>query len=107
MLRRNERNLDKIPVGAQMCIRDRSPSGQPPYLALIHRLDQPVAGLLVFARTPAAAKTLNQQLTSHQFGKYYRALVFGQPPKDEGTLENYLVKDSRSKDVYKRQFPVP
>ena len=72
------------------------PSGQPPYLALIHRLDQPVAGILVFARTPAAAKTLNQQLTSHQFGKYYRALVFGQPPKDEGTLENYLVKDSRS-----------
>ena len=72
------------------------PSGQPPYLALIHRLDQPVAGILVFARTPAAAKTLNQQLTSHQFGKYYRALVFGQPPKDEGSLENYLVKDSRS-----------
>ena len=74
----------------------QSPSGQPPYLALIHRLDQPVAGILVFARTPAAAKALNQQLTSHQFGKYYRALVFGRPPREEDTLEDYLVKDSRS-----------
>ena len=41
-----------------------------PYLAVIHRLDQPVEGLLVFAKTPAAAKNLNQQLTSSGFGKY-------------------------------------
>lgn len=36
-----------------------------PYLAVIHRLDQPVSGILVFAKTPFAAKELNRQLTSH------------------------------------------
>ena len=38
------------------------------YLAVIHRLDQPVEGLLVFAKTPRAAKELNRQLTSAGFG---------------------------------------
>lgn len=67
-----------------------------PYLAVIHRLDQPVEGLLVFAKTPKAAKELNRQLTSHSFGKYYRALVTGIPDPSEGTLEDYLVKDART-----------
>ena len=66
-----------------------------PYLAVIHRLDQPVAGLLVFAKTPSAAKVLNQQLTSQGFGKHYRALVDHTPPHQEDILENYLVKDPK------------
>lgn len=66
-----------------------------PYLAVIHRLDQPVEGLLVFAKTPAAARELNRQLTSSGFGKYYRAIVTGVPSPLEGTLEDYMVKDSR------------
>ena len=70
-------------------------SGEP-YLAVIHRLDQPVEGLLVFAKTPKAAKELNRQLTAHSFGKYYRALVTGIPNPPEGTLEDYLVKDART-----------
>ena len=67
-----------------------------PYLAVIHRLDQPVAGILVFAKTPAAAKDLNKQLQNQGFGKYYRALVTNAPSKAEGTLENYMVKDART-----------
>lgn len=70
-------------------------SGEP-YLAVIHRLDQPVAGILVFAKTPAAAKDLNKQLQNHGFGKYYRALVCAAPEVPEGTLENYMVKDART-----------
>lgn len=66
------------------------------YLAVIHRLDQPVEGLLVFAKTPKAARELNLQLTSSGFGKYYRATVFGVPEPSEGILEDYLVKDARS-----------
>lgn len=53
-------------------------SGEP-YLAVIHRLDQPVSGILVFAKTPAAAKDLNRQLTTSGFGKHYYALVAGTP----------------------------
>lgn len=67
-----------------------------PYLAVIHRLDQPVTGILVFAKTPFAARELNRQLTSCGFGKYYRTLVEGRPETPEGILEHYLIKDSRT-----------
>lgn len=70
--------------------------GSAPYLAVIHRLDQPVSGILVFAKTPAAAKRLNQQLTTDGFGKHYLALVDGCPAKDADTLTDYLVKDSKT-----------
>lgn len=74
----------------------RNPGSAEPYLAVIHRLDQPVAGILVFAKTPAAAKALNKQLQNQGFGKYYRALVANTPSTKEGTLENYMVKDART-----------
>ncbi len=64
-----------------------------PYLAVIHRLDQPVTGLLVFAKTPFAARELSRQLKTQGFGKYYRALVEGRPKTSEGILEHYLAKD--------------
>lgn len=67
-----------------------------PYLAVIHRLDQPVAGVLVFAKTPQAAKELNKQLQQSGFGKHYYALVQGVPAALSGTLEDYLVKDGRT-----------
>jgi len=73
-----------------------NPDKGEPYLAVIHRLDQPVKGILVFAKTPFAAKELNKQLTSQGFGKYYLAQVQGELPATEGTLENYLVKDART-----------
>lgn len=73
-----------------------NPDKGEPYLAVIHRLDQPVKGILVFAKTPFAAKELNKQLTSQEFGKYYLAHVEGELPSEEGTLENYLVKDART-----------
>ena len=67
-----------------------------PYLAVIHRLDQPVSGILVFAKTPEAAKNLNKQLTAEGFGKHYLALVAGSPEKEQGTLTDYMVKDGRT-----------
>lgn len=67
-----------------------------PYLAVIHRLDQPVAGVLVFAKTPFAAKELNKQLTTSGFGKHYYALVQGVPGSSSETLEDYLVKDGKT-----------
>lgn len=73
-----------------------NPDKGEPYLAVIHRLDQPVKGILVFAKTPFAAKELNKQLTSLGFGKYYLAAVEGVLPVPESTLENYLVKDTRT-----------
>lgn len=70
--------------------------GAPPYLAVIHRLDQPVSGILVFAKTPEAARRLNAQLQKDGFRKYYRALVCGAPKTPAGVLKDYLVKDGRT-----------
>ncbi len=66
------------------------------YVAVIHRLDQPVEGVLVFAKTPAAAKALNKQLQSEDFGKYYKAVLWGIPKEEQATLEDYLVKDGKT-----------
>ena len=77
-------------------IYQNQPAKGEPYLAVIHRLDQPVTGILVFAKTPAAAKELNRQLQTQGFGKYYRALVDGYPPKEEDTVENYMVKNGKT-----------
>lgn len=67
-----------------------------PYLGIVHRLDQPVSGLLVFARTRQAAACLGRQITEHVFQKHYYALIYGKPKKPEERLENYLYKDGRS-----------
>ena len=67
-----------------------------PYIAVIHRLDQPVEGILVFAKTPFAAKELNKGLQGAGFGKYYKAVVCGIPKEKKATLEDYLVKDGKT-----------
>lgn len=67
-----------------------------PYVAVIHRLDQPVEGILVFAKTPFAAKELSLGLQEAGFGKYYQAVLCGCPKKEAGVLENYLLKDGRT-----------
>lgn len=67
-----------------------------PYVAVVHRLDQPVEGILVFAKTPFAAKELNKQIQKDSFGKYYKAVLCGVPEQKSGKLEDYLVKDGRA-----------
>lgn len=67
-----------------------------PYVGVIHRLDQPVEGVLVFAKTPFAAKKLSQGLQAEGFGKHYKAVLWGIPEEDSGTLVDYLVKDGRT-----------
>lgn len=70
------------------------------YLAVIHRLDQPVEGLLVFAKNKEAAKILSEQLKQNEMNKVYYAVAVNQPPVQEGMLEDYMIKDgSRAKIV--------
>lgn len=64
-----------------------------PYLAVIHRLDQPVEGILALAKTPAAARELNKQLTGSGFEKHYRARLSCRPKRDHDTLICYMIKD--------------
>lgn len=70
--------------------------GRPPYLAVIHRLDQPVSGILVFGKTKEAAAKLNTQMQKDGFSKYYQAVLCGTLSPEAGTLVNYLIKDGRT-----------
>ncbi len=72
--------------------------GKEPYIGVVHRLDQPVSGVLVFAKNPAAAAFLSARIQDGSSGKIYRALVlggFGDEAK-EGVLENILIKDAKT-----------
>ena len=71
----------------------RNPKAGEPYLGIIHRLDQPVEGVLVFAKTPFAAGNLSEQVNDGRMKKHYLALLCGKPAEESGTLEDYLVKD--------------
>lgn len=61
------------------------------YLGLVHRLDRPVGGVMVFARTSKAASRLSNMIRMHEFEKNYLAIVGGKVP-DEGVFEDYLLK---------------
>lgn len=78
----------------------QSKGKQTPYLAVIHRLDQPVEGVLVFAKNPFAAKGLNRQLNGDGFGKEYKAVVCGQLPSKKDTLRNYMIKDTKTNRAF-------
>ena len=65
-----------------------------PWLGVIHRLDLPVEGAIVFAKTSQAAAKLNQQLSNRGFGKIYLA-VTDQCRSEKDTLTDYLLKDGR------------
>lgn len=73
----------------------RSKGGEP-YLGVIHRLDQPVEGLLVFAKTKAAAASLSGQLASGLLKKQYLAVVWGRPAREKAGLEDWLIRDGAS-----------
>jgi 23S rRNA pseudouridine1911/1915/1917 synthase len=70
------------------------------YIGLVHRLDRPVGGIMVFARTSKAAKRLNEQIKKHEFNKTYVAVLDGNLNKEKGKLVNYLYKDERLKKSF-------
>lgn len=70
------------------------------YLGLVHRLDRPTGGVMVFAKTSKAAARLTEQMTSGGFEKKYYAVLCGVPNKERATLVNYLRKNSVNNTVY-------
>lgn len=80
-------------------IKNYLASNQPekvPYVAVVHRLDQPVEGVLVFAKTQKAARELSAQISGGKMKKEYLAVTYGKIEKEEGVLEDYLKKDGKS-----------
>ena len=69
------------------------------YLGLVHRLDRPVGGVMVFARTSKAASRLSDQIRRRVFKKTYLAVVHGKLPASSGKLQHYLAKNEKTNMV--------
>lgn len=65
------------------------------YLGLVHRLDRPVGGVMVFAKTSKAAARLSEQVREKVFKKKYLVIVNGKFEEKKGTLKDYLLKNER------------
>ncbi len=66
------------------------------YLGLIHRLDRPVGGVMVFAKTSKAASRLSEQVREKIFKKRYLVIVDGKLEKEKGIFQDYLLKNERA-----------
>ena len=70
------------------------------FLGIPHRLDRPVSGVCVFARTSKALERLNRMFRDGEVSKIYHAIVCGQPPEEEATLTHYLSRNERQNKAY-------
>lgn len=77
------------------------------FIGVVHRLDRPVSGLVVFARTSKALSRLNEMFRVGDVHKTYWAIVRNQPPQTEGRLENWLVRNERQNKSYAYNREVP
>lgn len=73
-----------------------SPKKCEPYVGVIHRLDKPVGGVMVYAKTKKSAESLSRQVLEHQTEKIYEAVVCGKPVENFGTYVDYLWKDGKN-----------
>lgn len=91
-----EDSLDQL-VKAYLKEKHRKPGNV--FLGVVHRLDRPVSGVLLFARTSKAASRLAEQFRLGGIDKVYWAVVDGELPDAAGTLEDWLRKDEAKRHV--------
>lgn len=76
-------------------IKDKANKPGDVYLGLVHRLDRPAGGLMVFAKTSKAASRLTKEMKEHNIKKIYNSIIEGDL-KDSDTFIDYLVKDGKT-----------
>lgn len=74
-------------------VRDRKPGNV--FLGLVHRLDRPTSGIVVFAKTSKALSRMNRLFQKSEVEKVYWALVDAMPPETEGELKHFLYRDAK------------
>ena len=79
-------------VKKHLVINKSCTSGKEPYVGVIHRLDKPVSGVMVYAKTKRAAAALSEQVQSHKMKKIYTAVVHGRPVNMVDNYVDYMVK---------------
>ncbi|MEI6049864.1 MAG: RNA pseudouridine synthase [Bacteroidota bacterium] len=70
------------------------------FLGVVHRLDRPVSGVILFARTSKALERLNEMFREKQVKKTYLAIVKERPPEDEATISHFLKKNETQNKSY-------
>lgn len=80
----------------EQAVKNGNPLHKEPYLAIVHRLDRPVGGVMVFAKNQAAAANLSSQIQDGEMVKFYQAVLCGSLPDFEGTFEDYMIKDAKT-----------
>jgi 23S rRNA pseudouridine1911/1915/1917 synthase len=70
------------------------------FLGVVHRLDRPVSGVILFARTSKALERLNEMFREKQIKKTYLAIVKERPPEDEATITHFLKKNEKQNKSY-------
>ena len=88
-------------------IRDKYHKPGNVFLGVVHRLDRPVAGLVVFARTSKALSRLNDMFRNGEVHKTYWAITRNKPAEDEGTLVNWIVRNEKQNKSYVYDKEVP
>ncbi len=88
-------------------IRDKFHKPGNVFLGVVHRLDRPVAGLVVFARTSKALSRLNEMFRKGEVHKTYWAITKKAPAEPEGTLVNWIVRNEKQNKSYVYDKEVP
>ena len=79
-------------IRKHMVINKLCTPGKEPYVAVIHRLDKPVSGVMVYAKSKKAAAVLSEQVQNHKMEKFYEAVVCGKPVNHVDNFVDYLKK---------------
>jgi 23S rRNA pseudouridine1911/1915/1917 synthase len=94
VLTQSDKSFDRDLVSEVLAYRVSK--GEEAYAAVVNRLDRPVSGLVLMAKTKNAAGKYNKYMKENSFNKMYYAIVCGRLDKPEGTFTDYLLKDGRT-----------
>lgn len=88
-------DIDMLTIIKEYLIKKYNKPGDA-YLGLVHRLDRPTGGVMVFAKTSKAASRLSEQIRNKEFEKEYLVIADGEFEEKEGTYEDYLLKNEKN-----------
>ena len=81
-------------IKAMIKVRDHKPGDV--FLGVVHRIDRPVSGAVIFAKTSKALTRLNEMIRGGEIHKYYWAITEATPNPEDGELTHYIVRDGRT-----------
>jgi 23S rRNA pseudouridine1911/1915/1917 synthase len=105
IMQRDHKNKANLLDLARLWVKERKAKPGNVFIGMVHRLDAPVAGVVVLARTSKAAARLSEQFRRSSIEKHYLAVVQGRPPREADRLENLMVRSGRLSRIATRPGP--